>query len=152
MDINLVELWAQMGLPVRGVVIVLTLQAIFSLSVIVDRVIALFRAERASRHFAKAAAPLMESAAHVELHSVGSQLGGPGEGTDRVLVLDRGGPAMGDDRRHAGDAVRRASRRRTRPSRRGRAGGEPDHGEEGEPEANPTTATLIQIAAGARGI
>lgn len=60
MDINLVELWGQMGLPVRGVVLVLTAQAVFSLAVAVDRLFMLFRSGRASRSFAEAAAPLVE--------------------------------------------------------------------------------------------
>lgn len=61
MDINLVELWGQMGLPVRGVVFVLTAQAVFSLAVAVDRLIVLFRSGRASRSFAQLAAPLVET-------------------------------------------------------------------------------------------
>ena len=45
-------------------------------------------------------------AAHVELDAVRSQLAGPPEGGERVLALDGGGPAVGDDRGHDGDAVR----------------------------------------------
>lgn len=77
MDINLLELWSQMGLPVRGVVIVLTAQAVLSLSVLVDRVIAVFRAQYASRAFARSAAPLMEAADHTALHALARKGGGP---------------------------------------------------------------------------
>lgn len=61
MDINLLELWGQMGLPVRGVVLVLTAQAIFSLAVAVDRLILMVRSGSASRAFAVTAAPLADS-------------------------------------------------------------------------------------------
>ena len=46
MDIDLVELWASMNMLVRSVVIVLTAQAIFSITVVVDRLLMLFRAKR----------------------------------------------------------------------------------------------------------
>jgi biopolymer transport protein ExbB/TolQ len=112
MDINLLELWAQMGLPVRGVVIVLTLQAVFSLSVIVDRVVALFRAERASRAFAKGAAPLMESAQHAELHTLARKGGGPlAELVDAGLTTYlRAEPKSGAT--HAAELARRALERK----------------------------------------
>ena len=70
MDINLIELWGQMGLPVRGVVFVLTAQAIFSLAVTVDRLILLFRSGSASRAFAKVAAPLADSARWCKLRDL----------------------------------------------------------------------------------
>ena len=49
MEINLVELWNAMGTPVRVVVGILTLQAIASLAVVVDRLILLFRDASKSR-------------------------------------------------------------------------------------------------------
>lgn len=67
MDINLMELWSQMGLPVRGVVLVLTAQAVFSLAVAVDRLVMLFRSGRASRAFASSAATLVETGRWTEL-------------------------------------------------------------------------------------
>jgi biopolymer transport protein ExbB/TolQ len=112
MDINLMELWGEMGLPVRGVVIVLTLQAVFSLSVIVDRVIALFRAERASRAFAKGAAPLMESGQHADLHTLARKGGGPlAELVDAGLTTYlRSEPKSGPT--HAAELARRALERK----------------------------------------
>src|SRR5688500_14877313 len=41
MDINLVELWAAMGLPVRAVVVLLTLQATACVAVVIDRLVLL---------------------------------------------------------------------------------------------------------------
>jgi len=58
MEINLIELWDKMGLPVRMVVIVLTLQAVGSLGVAIDRLIAMFRNGAKSRAFSAKAAPL----------------------------------------------------------------------------------------------
>lgn len=113
MDINLLELWGQMGLPVRGVVIVLTLQAVFSLSVIVDRLIALFRAERGSRTFAKSAAPMMEAGQHTELHALARKGdGGPlGQLVDAGLTTYlRAEPKSGST--HAAELARRALERK----------------------------------------
>lgn len=60
MEINLVELWHQMGWPVRGVVIVLTLQAVACLAVVIDRLWLLFRSRRATSKFIVQAQPLIE--------------------------------------------------------------------------------------------
>jgi biopolymer transport protein ExbB/TolQ len=57
MEINLVELWEKMGLPVRAVVIVLTVQAVGSLGVAIDRLVAMFRNGARSRAFSEKAAP-----------------------------------------------------------------------------------------------
>lgn len=59
MEINLLELWDKMGLPVRMVVIVLTLQAVGSLGVAIDRLIAIFRNGAKSRAFSAKAGPLV---------------------------------------------------------------------------------------------
>ena len=58
MEINLLELWEKMGLPVKAVVIVLTLQAVGSLGVAIDRLVAMFRNGARSRAFSAKAAPL----------------------------------------------------------------------------------------------
>jgi biopolymer transport protein ExbB/TolQ len=58
MEINLVELWEKMGVPVRVVVVVLTLQAVGSLGVAIDRLLALARNGLRSRAFGAQAAPL----------------------------------------------------------------------------------------------
>lgn len=73
MDINLLELWSQMGLLVRGVVLVLTAQAVFSLAVAVDRTVALVRSGGASRAFAKVAGPLADAERWGELRDLSKQ-------------------------------------------------------------------------------
>jgi biopolymer transport protein ExbB/TolQ len=70
MDINLLELWGHMGLPVRGVVLFLTLQAIACVAVIIDRLLMLAVSRARTRKFVQAA---------------GSQ--GAGMNADRLLSL-----------------------------------------------------------------
>lgn len=60
MEINLLELWQNMGLPVRGVVLVLTIMAVSCIAVTIDRLILLLSSRRRSRRFAAEAAPMME--------------------------------------------------------------------------------------------
>ena len=61
MEINFIELWENMPLLVKAVVVVLTLQALASLYVLVDRTILLAGSSRRSRAFARAArGPLEE--------------------------------------------------------------------------------------------
>ncbi len=70
MEMNLLELWQNMGTPVRAVVIVLTLQALACISVVVDRLIMLATSRIKSRRFALAAGKPMsrgDYAAVVEL-------------------------------------------------------------------------------------
>ncbi len=59
MEINLIETWHGMNNLVRGVVIVLTLQALGCISVTVDRLLMLLLAYRKGRKFARAAGPLI---------------------------------------------------------------------------------------------
>ncbi len=61
MDLNLIDLWAKMGLPVKGVVIFLTIMAIASLTVVIDRLILLARSAGRSRAFAAAAMDLIRA-------------------------------------------------------------------------------------------
>lgn len=67
MEINLLELWSQMGWPVRGVVLVLTIQAVACLAVVIDRLWLLLRARRATRRFITQAQPLLERGDRVAL-------------------------------------------------------------------------------------
>jgi biopolymer transport protein ExbB/TolQ len=60
MNINLLELWSEMGIPVKVVVVVLTLQAVASIAVAIDRVILLMRSNSTSRAFARTVAPLLD--------------------------------------------------------------------------------------------
>jgi biopolymer transport protein ExbB/TolQ len=52
MEINLVELWSNMGLPVRCVVFLLTIQAVACVGVTIDRTILLFTSGGRARQFA----------------------------------------------------------------------------------------------------
>ena len=56
MEINLIEMWHSMGLPVRAVVLVLTMQAIACIAVAVDRLVLIALSKAQSRKFASAAA------------------------------------------------------------------------------------------------
>jgi biopolymer transport protein ExbB/TolQ len=61
MEINLLELWARMGLPIRGVVFVLTIQAIACVAVVVDRLLLLTQARRRASAAAASLQPAIES-------------------------------------------------------------------------------------------
>ncbi|MDD9937170.1 MAG: MotA/TolQ/ExbB proton channel family protein [Myxococcales bacterium] len=67
MEINLMELWHEMGLPVRTVVIVLTLQAIGCITVTIDRLIVLYQSRKRAQMFAEIAGPGMQSANYPEV-------------------------------------------------------------------------------------
>jgi biopolymer transport protein ExbB/TolQ len=59
MQMDLFEMWHGMNNLVRGVVIVLTLQALSCIAVVVDRLILLISSYRRGRKFAKQAGPLL---------------------------------------------------------------------------------------------
>ncbi len=104
MNINLVELWSEMGFPVRAVVIVLTLQAVASLAVAVDRLVLLFRSRAASRAFAaRAAAALDRGDFPAVLEEATKSKGG-----HLALVMFTGTKVF-LERQKAGDEVERAA-------------------------------------------
>ncbi len=59
MNLDLVELWANMGSLVRGVVLVLTIQALSCIAVVIDRLLLLYTSGRKSRAFAREAGALL---------------------------------------------------------------------------------------------
>jgi biopolymer transport protein ExbB/TolQ len=61
MEINFLELWAGMGMAVRLVVLVLTLQAVGCIAVVIDRVYVLYQSRARAREFAATVQPLMEA-------------------------------------------------------------------------------------------
>lgn len=61
MEINLLELWASMGLPIRCVVILLTIQAVACVAVVFDRLLLLSQASRRAGVVAAALQPAIES-------------------------------------------------------------------------------------------
>lgn len=114
MNINLIELWSEMGLPVRAVVIVLTLQAVASLTVALDRLVLLLRSRAASAAFvAKATKPLddgqFEEARSLASAATGSHLALLMYAGLDVFLRRR---AAGDDTARAADLARRAIERK----------------------------------------
>jgi biopolymer transport protein ExbB/TolQ len=61
MQINLVELWINMGLPVKCVVLLLTVQAVLCVAVVLDRLYVLSQSNARARTFAVGAQKAMES-------------------------------------------------------------------------------------------
>jgi biopolymer transport protein ExbB/biopolymer transport protein TolQ len=61
MEINLWELWGHMGFAVRCVVIALSIQAIWCVAVVVDRVMMLTQSSKRARQLAQLIAPAMEA-------------------------------------------------------------------------------------------
>jgi biopolymer transport protein ExbB/TolQ len=62
MEINLVELWTSMGMPVRVVVLLLSVQAVACVAVLIDRLVLLTQSSRRAHAFATAVQPAMEAA------------------------------------------------------------------------------------------
>lgn len=104
MNINLIELWAEMALPVRVVVIVLTLQAVFSIAVVIDRALLLFRSQAASRAFAQKAAPMMARGDWQALFVAASTAKG-----SHLALMTYTGLETFLDRQRAGDDAERAA-------------------------------------------
>lgn len=67
MEINLMELWAHMGLPVRCVVVLLTLQAVACVAVVLDRFLLLQISSARARRFAAAVQPAMEASDYPQM-------------------------------------------------------------------------------------
>src|SRR6516225_8980611 len=64
MQVSLLEIWHNMGLPVRCVVLLLTLQAVACIAVALDRAILLMRSSARARVFAAGIQSDMERAAY----------------------------------------------------------------------------------------
>lgn len=67
MDINLIELWGHMGMPVRCVVVLLTLQAVACVAVIIDRALLLHLSTARAHAFAAAVQPAMAASDHTQM-------------------------------------------------------------------------------------
>ncbi|MDQ3034005.1 MAG: MotA/TolQ/ExbB proton channel family protein [Myxococcota bacterium] len=104
MNINLLELWSEMGIPVKVVVIVLTLQAVASIAVAIDRLILLARSTMASRAFAKKAAPLVDRGDWAGLFDAAASAKG-----SHLALLIFTGTKVFLDRDRAGDSAERAA-------------------------------------------
>ncbi|MFW6067760.1 MAG: MotA/TolQ/ExbB proton channel family protein [Myxococcota bacterium] len=114
MEINLVEIWQNMGTPVRVVVVVLTLQAVACIAVTIDRLLLLLTSRRKARRFAAEAAPMMEE----EDYGGVLELASKGKGGHLGSLLYTGLHAYvesrerGQGREKAADLTRRALERR----------------------------------------
>lgn len=104
MNINLIELWTEMGIPVRVVVVVLTMQAVASLAVAVDRLALLLRSSGVSRRFASEVAPLLERADFAAALSLAARTRG-----SHLAALLHVGLKSFLDRRDKGDDVAQAA-------------------------------------------
>jgi len=110
MEINLVELWNEMGTPVRAVVITLTLMAVGCIAVTIDRLILLWRSGSKSKAFAQQAAPLLEQGKFEEA----MKLAGEEKGSHLAQFMHVGlrtfltRQKAGDDREKAAERTRRA--------------------------------------------
>jgi biopolymer transport protein ExbB/TolQ len=114
MEINLVELWSGMGLPVKFVVILLTLQAMGCVAVVFDRVLLLTQSSKRARAFADTVQPAMEAAQYDQVLAVMAEsqpnhLSGFLETGLRTFVARL---HAGDDARQAAEFSRRALERK----------------------------------------
>ena len=98
MEINLAELWNEMGTPVRVVVIVLTLQAIGCIAVAIDRIALLVRSGWRSRDFAKKASALLDDGDYEGVLRLASKASG-----SHLASFMYTGIKTFLDRRYAGD-------------------------------------------------
>jgi biopolymer transport protein ExbB/TolQ len=74
MSFDLLHMWQQMGLFARGIAAVLFLMSIYSLGVMVERLVTFARAQRASRSYADALRALLPSAKFGEAVELSKQL------------------------------------------------------------------------------
>jgi biopolymer transport protein ExbB/TolQ len=114
MQINLVELWHSMGLPVRCVVILLTLQAIACVAVVLDRLLLLIVSSRRAQAFAAAVQPALEASAYDQVIAEagshkGNHLASYLEAGLRTFVTRR---ASGDDTPRAAELAKRTLERK----------------------------------------
>jgi len=93
-----------MGLPVRTVVVVLTLQALACVTVIIDRLVVLFQSAAKARSFAELVQPALEHRQYDKALSLANQV----KGSHLALYLALGLRTF-TTRMHAGDAVSRAA-------------------------------------------
>jgi len=115
MQINLVELWINMGLPVKCVVLLLTVQAVLCVAVVFDRLFVLSQSSAAARAFASGAQVAMEAGdydkvlAQIKAAPKPSHLGSYLElGLKTFLARKRAGDAL----ERAAELARRALERK----------------------------------------
>ncbi len=120
MEINLLEIWHEMGLPVRAVVVVLTLQAVACLGVVVDRLIMLTISRMRTRAFVRKAAEQSGAVDPARLLSLAQAA----SGSHLASFIERGLRSFveltqkGQSRERATDLTRRALERNAEPMSR----------------------------------
>jgi len=99
-----------MGTPVRGVVVVLTLQALACVTVIIDRLIVLFSSAGKARSFAVKVQPALESGKYEQAIGIASDVKGSHLATYLGLGLKTFVTRLraGDDKQRAAELTRRA--------------------------------------------
>lgn len=115
MKINLLQMWHEMGWPVRAVVIVLTLQALGCITVAMDRAMLLVLASLRGRKFSRAVGPLVTKGDYAAV--LAEARGTAGLPMARLVELALATFAKrreaGDDEARAAELTRRAVERRT---------------------------------------
>ena len=115
MDINLVEIWGHMGLPVRAVVVFLSLQAVACVAVVIDRLVMLAISRARTRRFvtqASAQGTSAERMLKLAEETRGSHLASfVAKGLRSYIELTKKG--QGGER--AAELTRRALERKTEP-------------------------------------
>jgi biopolymer transport protein ExbB/TolQ len=110
MEINFLELWARMGMPVRGVVIVLTLQALACVTVVIDRLVVLLGSAAKARAFAERVQPSLVQRQYDKALSLANEVKGSHLATYLALGLRTFTTRVhaGDDATRAAELARRA--------------------------------------------
>ncbi|MEM9195194.1 MAG: MotA/TolQ/ExbB proton channel family protein [Myxococcota bacterium] len=114
MDMDLIELWSHMNNLVRGVVLILTLQALGCIAVVIDRVLLLALSNAKSRKFAAEAGPMLASGDY----SAARRIAKKHDGSHLASLIGTGvevfekRKAQGHDSEKAADFVRRALERK----------------------------------------
>jgi biopolymer transport protein ExbB/TolQ len=114
MQINLLEIWRNMGLPVRCVVVLLTLQAVACVAVAIDRIVLLARSSSRARAFAVSVQSAMEGAAYKSVLAEAAKY----DGNQFASYLELGlrtfltREAAGDNAARAAELARRALERK----------------------------------------
>jgi biopolymer transport protein ExbB/TolQ len=114
MEINLVELWGRMEFSVKGVVLLLFVQALACATVTIDRVIMLVQSNKKSRAFAAGAQSAMDAGQYDQVLAFANELQGSHLASYLALGLRTfiGRVRSGDGPERAAELTRRALERK----------------------------------------
>lgn len=113
MDMDLIEMWTHMNNLVRGVVVVLTAQALACITVIIDRSLMLRSSKKKSKLFASEAGPVLDSGDTEQILSIAKKHSGShlanliAEGAETYLKQTKAGHDGGKAAVFAGRALER---------------------------------------------